>query len=109
MAAKGTEAKEKLIENFIKANSDNYIGCFDKKYYFWSNENGEKVQIAVSLTCPKTPIEIDSNVVQTTNKNEMFNWDSSTAEIPVASSTAAATITEEEQENLRVLMEKLGL
>ena len=55
--AKGALAKEALIKRFATAVGNDYCGELDKKYYFWSVENGERVQIAVSMTCPKTPIE----------------------------------------------------
>ena len=56
--AKGNLAKDNLIRRFITAVGDDYIGVSDdnKKHYFWSAENGEKVQVCISLTVPKTPI-----------------------------------------------------
>ena len=58
MAAKGSIAKDNLIKRFATAVGDDYIGASDdgKKFYFWSAENGEKVQVCISLTVPKTPI-----------------------------------------------------
>lgn len=58
MAAKGSIAKDNLIKRFATAVGDDYIGASDdnKKHYFWSAENGEKVQVCISLTVPKTPI-----------------------------------------------------
>lgn len=55
--AKGAEAKEKIINVLKDAFKDSFIGVVDKKIYVWSEENGEQVQVAISLTCPKTPIE----------------------------------------------------
>lgn len=56
--AKGNLAKDNLIRRFITAVGDDYIGASDdnKKHYFWSVENGEKMQVCISLTVPKTPI-----------------------------------------------------
>lgn len=59
--AKGAQAKEALIKRFATAVGADYCGEADKKYYFWSQENGERVQIAVSLTCPKTPVMFEGN------------------------------------------------
>ena len=58
--ALGNEAKEKIINKIIAALQDSYIACHDKKYYFWSEENGQKVQIAITLTCPKSMISVDT-------------------------------------------------
>ena len=60
--AKGAQAKEALIKRFITAVGNDYAGTEnDKDYYFWSQENGERVQIKVSMTCPKTPIAFNGN------------------------------------------------
>ena len=59
--AKGAQAKEALIKRFATAVGADYCGEADKKYYFWSVENGERVQIAVSMTCPKTPVLFNGN------------------------------------------------
>lgn len=48
-----TNAKEKFVAKVIEALSDAYLGTQDKKYYF--EQDG--TQIAMALTCPKTPIE----------------------------------------------------
>ena len=54
--AKGAEAKANFIQRIKTALGADYIGEVDKKYYVWSTENGERVQLAIALTCPKTPI-----------------------------------------------------
>ena len=94
--AKGTLAKENLIKQIAAAlPAGSFIGEFDKKYYFWSEENGEKVQIAMSLTCPKNPV--GGGIV----------FSSPTTVAPTKRETVE--ISEEEQDNIRALMEKLGL
>lgn len=55
--AKGTIAKENLLKRFATAVGEDYICEKDKKYYFWSTENGERVQVAISMTVPKTQVE----------------------------------------------------
>ena len=55
--AKGSIAKENLIKRFATAVGEDFICENDKKFYFWSTENGERVQVAVSMTVPKTPVE----------------------------------------------------
>ena len=56
MAAKGNIAKEKVLEKIAQSFGSDWIGIYDKKAYLWSEENGEKIQIALTLTCPKTPV-----------------------------------------------------
>ena len=62
MAAKGSIAKDNLIKRFATAVGDDYIGASDdgKKFYFWSAENGEKVQVCISMTVPKVQVECNS-------------------------------------------------
>lgn len=50
-----TNAKEKFVARVIEAIGDAYLGMQDKKYYF--EQDG--TQIAMALTCPKTPIEFE--------------------------------------------------
>ena len=54
--AKGTIAKESVVLKIREAFGADFIGEVDKKVYLWAKENGEKVQIALSLSCPKNPI-----------------------------------------------------
>lgn len=54
--AKGAIAKESVIKKITEAFGADYLGEVDKKYYVQAEENGEMVQVALSLTCPKNPI-----------------------------------------------------
>ena len=105
MAAKGTLAKENLIKMMAGAlPAGTYIGEFDKKYYFWSEENGEKVQIAIAMTCPKNPV---GEVSIPTSGGIAFSAAAPTVIAPVTHEPAE--ISEEEKANIADLMAKLGL
>lgn len=101
--AKGAIAKQNLINKIIKATDIDYIGEYDKKYYFWSEENGEKIQIAISMTCPKNP------VATIENKKELnFEEIDEHKEVrPIK--FEPAEITQEEQDKIAELIEKLGI
>ena len=100
MAVKGAAAKEQVIKRISSAFGEDFIGEVDKKIYVWANDNGEKVQIAISLTCPKNFVE---NVPSVKNKNdEVLDF---SAETP----TANVEISDEEKKNIAELMAKLGL
>ena len=105
--AKGTQAKENLINKIIDDNRSNFIGLYDKKYYFWASENGEQIQIAISLTCPKNPIAVDKNI-NLDGGDFDFSDESKSAAIAITSAEPAE-ITEEEKKNIADLMAKLGL
>lgn len=106
--ARGNEAKEILINNFIEAAGSNYLGMFDKKYYFLSPEGGELIQVAVSMTCPKTPVEFAAEVAEPDGDWD-FTDDAPKTATNAVSNAAPAEITEEEVSNLQELMAKLGL
>lgn len=76
---------------------------YDKKVYVWADDGGEKVQIAISLTCPKIPIgEV------TTNFSGDLDFENMAA-VVAPSSYEPAEITEEEKQNIADLMARLGL
>ena len=106
--AKGNEAKEKLINKIINALGNSYQGTYDKKYYFAEQENGEQIQIAISLTCPKIPIEFD-NSVQINSGDWDFSDNPKVNNTVAVANAGPAEITEEEKQNIANLLSKLGL
>ena len=100
--AKGNIAKENIVKVLEQAFGDDYIGEFDKKYYVWADDGGNRVQISIALTCPK----VYRGVEETTPTEMNFDDDS---EDTAAGSFTPADITKEEQDTLAALMEKLGL
>lgn len=96
--AKGSIAKENLMKRFATAVGEDFICEKDKKFYFWSTENGERVQVAVSMTVPKTPVEC------TAPGGDLNFEDNAT---PVVSKPAE--MGEDEKATLNRLMEELGL
>lgn len=106
--AKGATAKEEVVKKIAEAFGNNFIGEFDKKVYLWANDGGEMVQIAISLTCPKNPIQVDTSV---SLDDGDFDFTDDAPKTPKVAVSAAppAEITEEEKKNIAELMAKLGL
>lgn len=103
MATKGSEAKDQVTQKIADAFGTDFIGVYDKKIYVWAKENGQKMQIAISLTCPKTP-------VGTVNESNEMNFGSPTPISEAAPTTfVPAEFTQEERDTVAELMEKLGL
>lgn len=94
--AKGSIAKTNLLERFKTALGADYVGADSdgKKFYFWSTENGEKMQVCITMTVPKTPLTTDSM------PKEMVFDD---GPVPVS------PIGEDEQATLDRLMKELNL
>ena len=102
--AKGTNAKNAVINKIAMAFGTDYIGEIDKKVYVWADDGGEKVQIAIALTCPKNPVETDG--VSTAPAS---GWDFSDNVVTASAPVSKAEITPEEQARIADMMSRLGL
>ena len=103
--AKGTIGKQNVINKIKQAFGADFIGEYDKKIYVWTTENGERIQIALSLTCPKVPVAISDN--PTTGD---FNFEDDAPNVVVAAGAyQPAEITKEERQRVNDLMKRLGL
>ena len=100
--ARGNDAKELVINKIKEAFGDSYIGVFDKKVYVWSEEDGQKMQVSLALTCPKTPV--GDNVIIPSGDGGI-NFESEVAAAP----SMATEISAEEQQKIANLMASLGL
>ena len=102
--AKGSTAKSKIAEKIKNLYGADYVGESGGKYYVWENDGGEKVQIAISLTCPKNPIE-------TVDMSSAFGggFDFEAEPVVVQTKFEPAEITQDEMDNIATLMARLGL
>lgn len=101
--AKGTLAKEDVAKKIAAAFGADYIGEADKKWYVWGEENGEKVQIAISMTCPKVPVEVAA-----APKSVDWNFDDE-PQTTVVVPPQSVEVTTEERDNIAAMMARLGL
>jgi len=101
--AKGNIAKENIVKVLERAFGDDYIGEFDKKYYVWADDGGNRIQISIALTCPK----VYRGVEETTSTEMNFDDDAESA--AEENGFKPADISKEEQDTLAQLMERLGL
>lgn len=101
--ARGNDAKELVINKIKEAFGDSFVGVFDKKVYVWSEEDGQKMQVCIALTCPKTPVG-DEVIIPSGDGGINFE-DVVVAAAPVKS----AEVTAEEQQKIADLMASLGL
>ena len=101
--AKGSVAKDNLIKRFITALGDDYVGVDDtgKKFYFWSTENGERLQVSVTLTYAKNPLICEG-------KGGDLNFEDSPS-ASVVTPTKAKPMGQDEAEVLARLMKELDL
>lgn len=102
--ARGTEAKKVVVAKLKEVFGADYIGEESSKHYVWAKDGAEKVQIAISLTCPKNPI---GTVDMSSAFGDGFDFEAE----PIVAQTKfePAQITQEEEDNLAMMMERLGL
>lgn len=111
MATKGSLAKEEVTKKIAEAFGQNFLGEYEKKLYILANENGEQIQIAISLTCPKNPIPFGQGQGQgQEEEKKLLDIDVGGAFGSIATPPKRVTeITEEEKRNLEALMKRLNL
>ena len=102
---RGAKAKENVLEIIKKAFGNDYIGVVDKKIYISAiDDGGERVQIALAMTCPKVMIE----TVNTSELNYNTGRDFTTDDV-IAVAPDKVEISDAERENVRKLMQRMGL
>lgn len=102
--ARGSIAKEKVAEKIKAAFGADFVGEVDKKLYVWADDGGERVQIALSMTCPKVMIETVNTSELSYNTGRDFTTDDVVVVAP-----EKIEISDEERENVRKLMQRMGL
>lgn len=99
MASKGSIAKQNIQAKLKEVFGEDFIGEIDKKVYLWADDGGQKVQIALAMTCPKNPVGPVS--ADMTNAADGTIFSNSTGD--------PREVTEEEKQNLRDLMARLNI
>lgn len=103
MAARGSIAKENIKNTLIETFGDKFLGEVGGKLFVLSQENGQDIQIAISLTCPK--VGIDLGVAPYENDFvDGFNSD-----IKLSSGNTGIEFTKAEEETIQELIRKLNL
>ena len=101
--AKGALAKQQLINKVIAAIPEkDFAGESGGKYYFWSEEDGTRMQVCISLTCPKVPFE---QIPTMRDGGYDFGAEPSLA----APISKPADFTQEERDNINKLIKNLNL
>ena len=93
--ARGSNAKNLITNKIAAAFGEDFIGEVDKKLYVWADDGGERVQIAIAMTCPKNPVGATSAFAASPDEGP--------------AEPVAAEISAEERATVAELMKKLGL
>lgn len=103
--AKGSIAKEAVAAKIASIFGKDWVGKYDNKYYVWSYENGERIQVSIALTCPKNPV---GEIIATTDDGGI-DFDALVDKQAAPTTFSPAEITQEEKDNIENLMKALNL
>ena len=101
--ARGANAKVEVENKIREAFGSDFAGVVDKKIYVWADDGGERVQIAIAMTCPKVFIGESAEAgpaIAATGSGIDFE-----AQIP----QKVTEVTQEELNRIEAMMNKLGL
>ena len=107
--ARGSVAKEVVIDKIQKSFGEDFVGVVDGKVYVWAKEGGERLQIALALTCPKNPIAV-GDAPATTGSLDFgggLDFEAMGGGDPIPAKQAE--ISQAEKDNIADLMKRLGL
>lgn len=110
--ARGNDAKKSVIEKIKVAFGDDYIATVDGKVYVWAKEGGEKLQIAISLTCPKTMVNAEGATTVSPAKLDFGGsggWDFEAMDQVTTVPEKSKEETQMETDNIEKMMRSLGL
>lgn len=103
--ARGNTAKINVEKKIQQAFGNDFVGVYDKKLIVWANDGGERVQIAITMTCPKTNYAAAGSAPASGD----FNFEDEMPQICAPTTTEPAELTPEETQRVEDLLAKLGL
>ena len=110
--ARGAEAKKVVTNKLIEAFGSDYVATVDGKVYVWANDGGERVQICLAMTCPKTFVG-ESQPAKVTPAAMDFGgnggWDFEAMEHSKPVQEKNNEISQEEINNIEEMMRALNL
>ena len=101
MAKRGDVARQSVLDTICTAFGDNFVGIQDKKAYIFAQDgvNGERIQFAISITMPKTPIAGGGDSMPST----------ASSEAPTATNFTPTELAPEDKAKIAALKEQLGI
>ena len=102
--AKGAQAKQEIFNKILATFPDSFMQD-DKILRIPYQEGNDVVEIKVTLTAAKDIIGAGAASAASQPKEE-FNWSAGASDVDTA---AAAALTDEEKDNVKKMMEALGL
>ena len=104
MAAKGSVLKQEVAQKILEAFPGSFLYNDGKEIRINGEENGGILQIKVTLTCAKVPVEGGFVPPEAAKKAEILDFSAPAAKVEVP-----AEPSEDEKARLATLLDKLGL
>lgn len=102
MALKGTILKKEITDKILETFEGSFLYNDGKEIRIPGLEDGQELQVKVALTCAKINV--------TPNGENALPGEDTVTEAPVSNiSQASAEVTQEEKDNIKKMMEVLGL
>ena len=102
MALKGTILKKEITDKILATFEGSFLYNDGKEIRIPGLEDGQELQVKVALTCAKTNVS--------PNGENALPGEDATTEVLIPNATQAAVeITQEEKNNIKKMMEVLGL
>lgn len=102
--AKGAESKTKVFEQLQKMFPDSFWNG-PKEFRIPMEENGERVELKVTLTCAKENVGVSNSIDLSISNEPTPNTEAGESE---SDTTYSEEPTEEEMENIKNLAKALG-
>ena len=99
--AKGAIAKKEIMQKIIEMFPGSFLYNNDKEVRINSTEEGNPVQIKITLTCAKTPVENENGIFEINNSNAIEFKNTPKPQDIVEP-------TEEEKANLKALLDNFS-
>ena len=105
MAAKGTATKQLIMKKLLEIFPDSFLYNGGKELRINQMEDGELVQIKLTLTASKNIVENEDSLHSVSSSTASINNDINFEE----KEEAPQEPSEEEKERLKILLEKMGI
>lgn len=104
--AKGAISKDIVTNKILSMFESSFV--YEKKIYIPMTENGETLQIAVSLTCPKNLVETTGTPIMSKTL-DFEHPENNVVAVPVIANSEPLEVSQDERDNIEEMMKRLGL
>ena len=99
--ARGSNAKFEVANRIKDSFGNDFVGESGGKLYVWADDGGERVQIALAMTCPKVFLDGGEAAPAVVKTGAGIDFE--------AQPQKKAEVTQEELDRISAMMNKLGL